>query len=219
MSPQVNVLKRCAWAAALFPCAYEPASAGSVPLVYQIEKSEAEDVGVKEEIHNAQMMESETKANLDKLNGEKTKLKQKYDELYHTYRSTVDNFNGQCKGRPEETPGCASLKSAALERKSTDESKLREMAEENGRLANRLQAASTDGVMAHTRVQKLINYEAQLQAAIARMKSQIAHLCKKAYSTREEMKARCGNVQFDGASSELPQCTTDLCRQYDATHR
>ena len=213
---RVVFFKRCAWTTALLAFATEPAIAES--LVYAIEKTQTEDTGVKQEIKDAQKAESEAEGNLDTLKEEKQQVKQRYEELYKSYSSSVNTFNEQCKGKPEETFGCASLKSAAIERKAADEPTLRKMTEDNTRLAEQIKTASNNAVMARARVQKLTNYESQLQAAIARMKVRLAGQCAKvtAHASLEEMKLKCGNVQFDAASPDLPECTTERCRQFDA---
>ena len=188
--------------------------------MYAIAKTQAEDDGMKQEIKDAQKKAVKAERARDSLIAQDQPLSEQYKTLYSRYSNAIDNFNASCRGRPNDTPGCQSLNDTANTEKTRDEPLLQKLEQKHQQLTVQLQDASNEAVLAKARVQKLVNYESQLQAAIARMKAQLTGHCSKvtAYSSMEEMKAKCGNVQFDAAASDLPTCTTDLCRQYDARH-
>ncbi len=79
--------------------------------------------------------------------------------------------------------------------------------------ANRkVQEAKNEAVLARAAVQKLKNYKSWLDLAIVKMADDLQKQCGASGASPEEMKHRCGNVQFDGARLSLPPCEGDKCR-------
>jgi hypothetical protein len=209
---KVGRLTACLVIACLGAFAPQPAEADS--LVYAIAKVQAEDEGVKDKIKDARDKVSKAKADGSALVQEYQQMKASFDAQEARYHSAVNTFNGNCAGKPMSTPGCDSLNRAA----NAEQAAAEQLMHQATQVAEKVQAASNDIVLANAQVQKFVNYESQLQAAITRMKAKLAGQCSNvsAYSSLEEMKLKCGNVQFDGAPSDLPACTTERCLQYDS---
>lgn len=198
--------------------AFASRSAVADTLVYAIAKVQAEDEGIKEKIKDAQDKASKAKVERDALVQDYQKIKSDFDAVEARYHDAVETFNQNCAGKPMSTPGCASLNNAANTEEAAARPRAEQLQQQGAQLATKVQGALSRAVLADTEVKKLINYESQLQAAIARMKVKLASQCTgvSAYSSLEDMKSKCGNVQFDGAPSDLPPCTTDRCLQYDS---
>lgn len=69
-------------------------------------------------------------------------------------------------------------------------------------------------VLARARVTKLQNYLSWLTSADSKLSTALATSCENMPNdtTLEELKHRCGNVQFDSARVDLPACETEKCK-------
>jgi hypothetical protein len=77
-----------------------------------------------------------------------------------------------------------------------------------------VQQIQNDRVLAEAEITKLRNYLSWLKAAEAKLRASFAKSCTDmpANATIEELKNRCGNVQFDFTSADLPECLTERCK-------
>jgi hypothetical protein len=102
-----------------------------------------------------------------------------------------------------------------LEKLQLDIDRLKAQFDEKSRIATE---NSNSKVLAEARIRKLMNYQSWLVSAEARMLSLILNMCTKAegFTSLEDLKTRCGNVQFDGAMQDalrLPLCESEVCQR------
>lgn len=67
--------------------------------------------------------------------------------------------------------------------------------------------------MYQVQIQKLRAWKSQVEPGIRALKTAIMSQCKRVLTSArpEELKLKCGNVQFDNANPNLPPCTTEAC--------
>lgn len=77
-----------------------------------------------------------------------------------------------------------------------------------------VQQIKNERVLADAEITKLQNYLSWLKAAEEKLHASLAKSCTDmpANATIEELKNRCGNVQFDLANEHLPECETERCK-------
>lgn len=190
-------------------------------LVYAIAKQEAEIVGVNQEIDQTKSSVSQLQAQKQRHAEEFNDIGTKYDALRQQFTQHAESYNSACAGRPANTGNCQSQRAAVQSEHDRLEPPLLQMEQRGTELSAAMREDSNNITLAQFKVQKLTNYKSQLEAAVARLKANLAGHCTgiTATSSLEEMKNKCGNVQFDGTSTDLMSCTTDKCRQYDSMHR
>jgi len=78
------------------------------------------------------------------------------------------------------------------------------------------QQLANDHTLAMARIEKLKNYLSWLTAADGKLSMALAKSCKNmpGNATIEELKHRCGNIQFDAARADLPACETERCEAW-----
>jgi phage shock protein A len=185
--------------------------------VYVIAKQKAEVEGVDKQIDDTKTNVSQLQTQGKQLSDQFDALKTQHDTMQQQFNQKVSDFNAECAGKPVSS-GCQSEKDSLSSEDAQLEPVLQQMEQQAVQLNNQMQNLSNDLVLAQFKVQKLTNYKSQVEAAVAKLESQLVSRCAgvTASSSLEEMKHKCGNIQFDGARADLPACTTDACLQYDA---
>jgi hypothetical protein len=79
-----------------------------------------------------------------------------------------------------------------------------------------VQETKNEITLADAKITKLRNYLSWLTDANNRISTTLHEDCAglKSNVTIEELKHRCGNIQFDNANVKLPACTTEACASW-----
>jgi chromosome segregation ATPase len=204
----------------LFLVAIRPALADETN-VYAIAKQQAEITGVDQEIGQTQEKISQLQTQSSAIDKEAYNISIESQHIKQQSHEHVASWNSACADRPVNTGNCAAQGAAVRAEVARVDATLPKMKQQFDNLHRKFQGIAQEIVLAQFRVQKLTNYKSQIEAAVARLKADLAGQCTgiTPASSLEEMKNKCGNVQFDGTSATLPPCTTDRCREYDAMHR
>ena len=206
--------------------------------VYAVAKVQAEVSGIDDEIaaernkgkdrlRRVQAIPTEMQ---NKLQAEMAKFKSTQDKRWEPSQRLIDQYNSACGGRQMPVAEVAKCDSWAANIKSQvtpiAEDIRQKMGKKQEDVAKQLdqeyeremREISNENVLSEFRIKKLTNYKSGLLGSLDKMERYLAVQCP-GMSNMEEMKLKCGNVQFDGANVALPECTTEKCRLYDATQR
>ena len=207
IAPRSN---RVLWVAGIFGilCAFY---AAELPAdTYTVKKKQQEIADTDKEIEaaksNARKLADELQANRQPISAEGIRLNQWLADL----NQRIDSFNSSCAGR-QKNASCESTRAALVNEKTQQATAQAANQQQLARMTNLL----SEITIANARVQKLRNYRDQLQSNLdEELRMSCAGLS--ASPSMEEIKNKCGNVQFDGASIGLPPCQTARCREYES---
>lgn len=206
--------------------------------VYAVAKIKAEVSGIDDEIGAEEKKIKEQQGTGQALTAEMgkqfeaemAKYKQEKDKQWLPYQAIIEKYNSSCGGQLMPEAAVAQC-NAEAERIKSEVSPVAEgfgrdvgakAKEVEARLtreyAGRVRELSNATVLSQARIKKLTNYKSDLWQNLTKLEAFLKVQCPDIYNL-EEMKLKCGNVQFDGANAHLPECTTDRCREYDAMPR
>lgn len=172
--------------------------------------------------------EEQSMHSLEKEFNEKKRV---HDSIQQNFANRVEQWNRDCTGRMlygAEYQNCKSRQEQLMAFKHQNEPKLRQMEADAERmkadyasLQNQHRQHRNDLTLAQTRSQKLRNYLSQLEVRLNALDRAIRASCPSASAkaSDEEIKLKCGNVQFDRAREDLPPCETDKCREWERRYR
>lgn len=190
--------------------------------VYVIKKVKDETKEVTAEI-------SQKNANVTALSTEVSLAQKKGDDFDHQARALYDSAEGQklrqdaaehdaaCAGKvmqPAEYSHCEDWKNSVQARVDRQNEMMIELHRQFVAQQEEVARRNNELVLAKAAVAKLQNYLSWLTAADSKLSTSLAKSCKNMSSnaTLEELKHRCGNIQFDAASVGLPPCETERCQ-------
>lgn len=129
-----------------------------------------------------------------------------------------DAYNASCAGKMlygADIGRCDSWKASVLARMQAHDRTFLAYKAQFDALDARVRLLRNNAVLADAKITKLKNYLSWLTATDDRLATSLSHDCKGASGkTLEELKHRCGNIQFDGARADLPPCDTEMCRSF-----
>ena len=192
--------------------------------VYQVAKVRTEEATVKAEIADA----SATAQSLTSQANDATNTRDATDRAAATYYNSpeaqrtaadVASYKATCDGKTLYGADIARCANAFADVNPRLEAHNQTMLDFKARfaaqdeLAQRLRNAA---VVANAKLTKLQNYLSWLTDTDDRIVTSLGHDCKVVVGqmTLEELKHRCGNIQFDGERADLPPCATDLCQHF-----
>ena len=190
--------------------------------VYLIAKVQGEKNEISNDIDQAS-------AKRDALTAKETQAETERDDIDHKARlfndspksqqllKEIASYRATCEGRR--------LYGADIARCDNAIASIKPRTEEHNRIFTDLmsrynaknalvQQIKQDRVLADTEITKLQNYLSWLKAAEEKLYASLAKSCTDmpVNATIEELKNRCGNVQFDFANEHLPECGTERCK-------
>lgn len=172
--------------------------------------------------------DEQTMRDLEQQFGQKKRV---HDSVQQDYANRVEQWNRDCSGRMlygAEYQSCKTQQEQLMAFKHQNEPKLRQMEAEAeqmkaryAQLQNQHRQHQNDLTLAQARSQKLRNYLSQLDVRLRALDNAIRTSCPAASggASDEEIKLKCGNVQFDRARGNLPPCETDKCLEWERRYR
>jgi hypothetical protein len=200
--------------------AQSPTDDGSV--VYVVAKVKDEKKKVTEEISQATI-------NANTLAAAQPQAEQKRDDIDHQARlfndsaesqqlsNDVANYKATCEGKMlygGDIGRCNSSAASITPRLAQHNEAFTNLRAQFDAQDALVQREKNDQVLANARITKLKNYLSWLTAADNKLSMVLAKSCNDINGTIEELKHRCGNVQFDAANADLPACDTERCEAW-----
>lgn len=188
-------------------------SAHADSIVYVIAKLQAEIGGINGQISAERGKANRLTAEMTRRANEINAMKARHDEMQRQFAIHVEAYNRSCAGRPVNYDGCAGWRARMIaERQQTEPVVVGLERQANG-IRQQYTRLSNDLVLTQTRIQKLANYNSQIAARVQGLKSSLASQCAglNASAGIAEMNQKCGHLQFAGAQSDIPRCTTNEC--------
>lgn len=129
-------------------------------------------------------------------------------------------YGTACAGKslqPAEYQRCEAWKSAIELRVDRHNETFAEFHRQYDGAQEKVGQKTSELVLENAGITKLQNYLSWLTAADSKLTTMLTQECKglSGSATIEELKHRCGNIQFDAARSDLPVCQTDKCKDWD----
>ncbi|GMQ94984.1 MAG: hypothetical protein BMS9Abin13_094 [Patescibacteria group bacterium] len=135
--------------------------------------------------------------------------KSKHDAIHKYYREELQKYNTRCLGRPllgDHYRSCKAKQERLQQYKNAKQPELRRMITRVRELGRQYQETANEITLTKSGIQKKVNYKSRLEARLQSLRKRIIDACRNvpAGASDEEIKLKCGNVQFDGANSNLP---------------
>jgi len=187
----------------------------------EISKIDSEISGLKSKLADLGQVFKGEEQEYDQNKTNHDRIQQQWDQ--NPWR--VD-FNNNCANRTmygDAYLRCKALQEGLQIEKNNLERTLKPMEDRGNELRLKHQQTSNAMVLAQARIQKLTNYRSWLQVRLEQIRQGMVSQsqCKGvlASASLEELKHKCGNIQFDRAKVSLPPCTTDECVKFDALYK
>lgn len=146
------------------------------------------------------------------------KLKARSDFLHADWDQKKDAFNAACTTHPmplnsAEYANCQRRQAQLTQTQRDYEAENARLLSEHKSLKAQYESLTQQGLLHQVQIQKLRNWKSQVEPGMLALKTAIMTQCKGLLqnASPEELKLKCGNVQFDNANPNLPPCTTDAC--------
>ena len=186
-------------------------------VVFLIERTQTElGEGIKI-IEQTQHDVDKAKEQLKPLERIFDKNKTQHDAIRKQLEDDITLYNQTCEGRPVSYNHCGTRQNAMRLEKTRKEKDLAAMEQLAHKLNPTIIALNSRITLGEFAIRKQTSNDRDLQATIDTLKANLSKTCS--YTSPEAMKHNCGNIQFDGAPSALPPCTTPACLKWDAAHR
>jgi len=136
-----------------------------------------------------------------------------------TLSRDMDNYRATCAGKMlygADISRCAAALNSINPRLADHNAKMNSFRDQVNAAEGQVQETKNEIVLADAKITKLRNYLSWLTDADSRMSTTLHEECAglKSNLTIEELKHRCGNIQFDNARVRLPACETVRVGQY-----
>lgn len=213
-------LRLCALAAFVTMAAPGAGSAQSTSAADVLQNVQAEDSSIDAEIKQNEQRLASLDFKVGQLQQEATKI----DAAAATYNNSVevqrekknyDDYQRTCAGKMlygAQIAACGSWKSKLEVVLRRHNQTMMDFKAKFDAANRKVQEAKNEAVLARFAIQKLKNYKSWLDLAIGKLAADLQQQCGASSASPEEMKHRCGNVQFDAARLNLPPCEGDKCR-------
>jgi hypothetical protein len=148
---------------------------------------------------------------------EDEKVRQESEKLKNDFNVESSAFDQGCTTHlmplnSAEYTNCQSWRVRLVQKKQDSERRHAEITIIHNKLKARYEEVEHEQLMYQVQVQKMENWKSQVVPGIRSLKQAIMSQCTSLLSASpEELKLKCGNVQFDGSRSNLPPCPTDAC--------
>lgn len=188
-------------------------SARADSIVYVIAKLQAEIGGINAQISAERAKASRLTAEMTRRANEGNAMKARHDALQRQFAIHVEAYNRSCAGRPVNYDGCPGWRARMIaERQQTEPVVVGLERQANG-VRQQYTKLSNELVLTNAHIQKLTNYSSQIAARVQGLKSNLATQCAGFNGSAgiAEMNQKCGHLQFAGAQSDVPRCTTSEC--------
>jgi hypothetical protein len=131
----------------------------------------------------------------------------------------LDNYNATCNGRRlygADISRCNNAAASITPRLNYHNNTMNNYFAQFNASQQQIQATTNEIVLVDARITKLQNYLSWLTDANNKISTTLHQECAGLQSnpTMEELKLRCGNIQFDNARVNLPPCTTERCESW-----
>jgi hypothetical protein len=193
--------------------------------LYVVEKIRNEKNKVTDQI-------AQKSANVAALSAAESQAEQRRDDVDHQARLFNDspesqklgqeaaNHDAACAGKvlqPAEYNRCQSWKNSIDSQIDQHNTKFAEFHRQYDAEQEEVNRKNSDLVLERAAITKLQNYLSWLTAVDGKLNLMLKQDCKgmSGDATPEEIKHRCGNIQFDAARVDLPACTTEQCVTWD----
>jgi chromosome segregation ATPase len=199
-----------------------PIWAQNTDILQEIEKVQSEIAGLTDhELPKAEVDLNKLRKTQRDHEAEHTRLNTEYDSIQEDFAQRVAAFKAACSGpMPEgaEYSNCLSRKQNLESYKErTLDPKLMQMEKHADELTRQFLSTNNDIVVGQAKIQKLTNYKSQIESRLSDLRRSLANQCSgvSANASLEELKHKCGNIQFDNPRTDLPPCTTAKCKKAD----
>jgi hypothetical protein len=189
--------------------------------VYAVAKVRQEQKRVVEDIAFAKSRVETLKQRRDDLDSATQEIDHQariYDDSPESVQGARDaeDYKARCAGKQlygSDISRCESLYNSIAPRMAAHNQKMQEYFERVRAGQASVQQANNELVLAQARVQKLTIYLSWLTSTETTIDHALESACGAWAFGRslEELKHRCGNIQFDGADLKLEPCNDELC--------
>jgi hypothetical protein len=197
-------------------------TAGDGSVVYVVAKVKDEKKKVTEELAQAT-------ASANALAAAQTQAEQKRDDIDHRARlfndsgdsqklgNDVGSYKATCEGQRlygADISRCNNAAASITGRLAQHNETMTSLKTQFDDQDAVVQQKKNEQVLAQARITKLRNYLSWLTTADDKLTTVLAKSCANTNGTIEELKHRCGNIQFDAAAADLPACETERCQAW-----
>ena len=155
---------------------------------------------------------------MGRLQDQHRQLGQRADAIIADWTQKKAAFNSACTTHDmviggAEWSNCQRWRQQAEQEHDAGQAEENQLAAQAHGLEVQYQQLQSDQTLTAAKMQKLRNYISQVQSGIRTLEVSVMGQCKNLLQTAgpEELKVKCGNVQFDGANGNLPLCKTEDC--------
>jgi chromosome segregation ATPase len=146
-------------------------------------------------------------------------------------RAAVDRYNANCAGKTLPRPAfercngekgqLAAWKGRVDASKAQLDGQKRQLDQKRDSILARARVLEGELGTIRTRYGESEKKFAQARQRISALTARLQSMCRSIPTSTnlEEIKLKCGNVQFDGANPNLPPCDTERCREFDRLQR
>jgi Skp family chaperone for outer membrane proteins len=193
------------------------ATGSAQEMIQKLSRAQSELDQVGRDIDEIQHKFNAIKPILAGILQEDEKVVQEPKKLLNDFNVESSAFDQGCTTHPmplnsSEYANCQSWRARLVQKKEDYERRNAELQIIHGKLKARYEELEREQLMYQLQVEKMENWKFQVVLGIRSLKQAIMSQCTSLLSASpEELKLKCGNVQFDGSKSNLRPCTTDAC--------
>jgi chromosome segregation ATPase len=146
-------------------------------------------------------------------------------------RAAVERYNANCAGKTLPRPAFErcngektqldAWKNRVDASKAKLDSQLRQLDQKRDNILARSRVLEGELSAIRARYAESEKKLAQARERMAALTARLQAMCRSVPTSAnlEEIKLKCGNVDFDGANPNLPPCDTERCREFDRLNR